>query len=106
MGEMPGLEYRSPSNERFCSRGAALLLCAPGALAFTVFFGGDHLPSGIGEFLGGLFWPLWMVAVATAIASVCLYMRFGFKPLPWFVILNLAINISGLLLSLSMLAVL
>ena len=54
--------------------------------------------------MGMLFWPLWWVAILTAIGSVFMYVRFPIKAMPWYVILNLVINISGLLFSLLVLA--
>ena len=81
----------------------ALALCAPGASAFVAYlsdvFGHDKLPVAIGSIISGIFWPLWFVAVLTAIASVVLYARHPLRALPWYVVLNLGINITGLLLS-------
>ena len=53
---------------------------------------------------GNMFMSLWIAAIATAILSVCLYCRFPFRDVPWFVALNLFINIPGLLFSILALA--
>jgi len=95
----PQLPYAIP--EQQYSQGLALLLCAPGAASFALFFGAMS-SSIIGSALGSLFWPLWFLAVMTALASLCIYVRLPFKALPWYVVVNLVINISGLLFSLLM----
>ena len=103
MNESPHpLEYKGPSThgqnwwtERHYSPWVALLLCAPGAACFAAYFGG-----GINGLPWSVFFSLWITAIVTAIISVCLYGRFPFKALPWFVAVNLVINIFGLLLSL------
>ena len=85
------------------SRAVALVLCAPGAAAFAVYFSdrlsNGNLPRAIGSIISGIFWPLWFVAVLTAVVSVVLYARHPLRSLPWYVILNLGINIVGLLFS-------
>lgn len=81
----------------------ALILCAPGAAAFAAYFsdrlGDGNLPAAIGSIIGCIFWPLWFVAVLTAIVSVVLYARHPLRALPWYVVVNLGINITGLLFS-------
>jgi len=97
------LEYKDPSthgqnwwSERHYSPWIALLLCAPGAACIAIYMGGDILANGL-PWSG--FFSLWLTAIATAILSVCLYCRFPFRDVPWFVALNLFINIPGLLFS-------
>lgn len=106
MADAPApLEYQTPRLiARRHSRRLALALCAPGAATFVLFFVGvvfdASLPYWLGSLVGHLFMPLWLLALGTALSSVCLYVRFPFRPLPWFVTLNLFLNISGLLFSL------
>jgi hypothetical protein len=86
----------------------ALALCAAGAYSWIVFFILNEAPQifpswrdWLVQSLGGnVFWIPWNAAVITAIISMCLYLPRIFKPTPWFVQLNLWINIPGLLLSL------
>jgi hypothetical protein len=97
------LEYQVPRPvRRHYSPAIALMLCAPGAACWVVFLAGILLfqsPSALGE----LFWPLWLLAVASALVSLCLYVRFPFRPLSGPEKLNLFVNVSGLLFSALML---
>lgn len=104
MNESPHpLEYKGPSTrgqnwwtERHYSPWVALLLCAPGAACIAIYVGGNILANGL-SFNG--FFSLWLTAIATAIFSIFFYGRFPFRDVPWFVALNLFINIPGLLFS-------
>jgi len=97
------LEYKDPSthgqnwwSERHYSPWIALLLCAPGAACIALYVGGSTLTNGL-SFSG--FFSLWLAAIVTAIFSIYFYGRFPFRDVPWFVALNLFINIPGLLFS-------
>ena len=89
----PILDYRDGSPESLTDAPwLALLLCAPGAACFIIYFGN------VGDF--GLFWGMLLMAVITAIASLILYGRNPRRALRWYVLLNLAINVTGLLFAL------
>ncbi len=87
----------------------ALLLCAPGACSWMTYFGiatRDPFAAMFAmRWLGGpdLFWLLFCAAVATAITSIVIYFKHPrFRPMPWYVILNLSINVPGLLFGLTL----
>lgn len=67
----------------------ALLLCAPGAACFAMYF------FNVGGF--GLFFGMLLAAILTALVSLVLYGGHPRRALRWYVLLNLAINVSGLL---------
>ena len=68
----------------------------PGAACIAIYLAGDIIAKGF-PFSG--FFSLWLTAIATAIFSIFFYGRFPFRDVPWFVALNLFINIPGLLFS-------
>lgn len=68
----------------------ALLLCAPGAACFVLYFGGFGGP--------GLFLGVLLAAVLTAVVSLFLYRKHARRGLRWYALLNLGINVTGLLL--------
>jgi hypothetical protein len=43
-----------------------------------------------------VFWPLFILAVVSAVTSLLIYTRYPLRSLPWHVRLNLAINVGGL----------
>ena len=65
----------------------ALVLCAPGAACFLLAPFGPP-PAG-----------LLLVAIITALISAAAYFRRLTQPKPWYILLNLGINIAGLLLT-------
>jgi hypothetical protein len=92
----PVLDYRgksAPFVTRAPDRGLALVLCAPGFVCWICFL----IPESENLFRVGLL--IWPVAVLTAIVSLFKYVRFSKRAFPWCVVLNLAINISGLIFS-------
>ena len=96
------LDYRDPRRDTPPpSRAVALLLCSPGAACWGVYlidaFADANLPQPIGDFFHTIFWPLFFAAVVSAILSLIVYGRHPLRPQPWYVMLNLAINVSGLL---------
>lgn len=95
------LEYRDPRlHVRVPSKAMALLLCAPGGACWTDYwidtFAATALPQRVGDVLGAMFWPLFFAAVLTAIVSLIIFGRHPLRPQPWYIMLNLAINVSGL----------
>jgi hypothetical protein len=87
----------------------ALLLCAPGACSWLTYFGiaarDPFAAMSVMHWLGGpdLFWLLFFAAVATAISSIIIYFKYPrFRPMPWYVILNLCVNVSGLVFGLAL----
>ena len=99
----PPLEYEDPrARENRPSPIVALGLCAPGAATFGFLFLGEahvNFSVAVNEAIGDVVWPLWFAAVVTAIISLVLYRRYLFRPLPWYVFVNLCVNVPGLLLS-------
>jgi hypothetical protein len=78
-----------------------LILCLPGAVCWLLLICGNFLASLVPElydFMRTLFWVSFPVAVITAVISVSLYVRRPTRPLPWYVLINLGINIPGLLI--------
>ncbi|HET6252347.1 MAG TPA: hypothetical protein VFE47_31965 [Tepidisphaeraceae bacterium] len=91
--------YAGKAPARQYSAIVALLLCTPGATEFALYFSlrSDALQSAVPRILADLFWPLLALAIVTAITSIVIYARRPRDTLPWYVILNLVINIVGLL---------
>jgi hypothetical protein len=88
----PLLEYRqsAPTKRPYpYSAVEAFTLCAPGATGFVLYF--LNIAS-LSVLLLVLF-----VAIASAVISLILYGMHPKRALPWYVIVNLAINILGLL---------
>jgi hypothetical protein len=86
------LSYSSFNNEfRKASLLIALLLCAPGACCWLMYL----VPGLPGDF--NIFLITFFIAVATAIASLIIYCLHPFRPMPWYVIVNLSINVPGLI---------
>jgi len=83
------LDYQTPAQPQDDGTGAipALKLCAPGIACFAL------IP------LGGVPLGLLLVAMVTAVISVVAYGRKPTHPKPWYELLNLAVNIPGLLLA-------
>jgi hypothetical protein len=44
---------------------------------------------------------VWPIAMITAIISLALYVRWPIRAVPWYLLLNFAVNISGLLFTLA-----
>src|SRR4051812_36283475 len=91
------LEYRDPADEPKRPHPAlALTLCAAGLMCWTIFllgaFGLVRLPTS----MVAMIFVLWGLAAITATASLFLYLVPWKQPRPWFVVLNLAVNITGL----------
>lgn len=86
----PVLEYgKGRGHDATDSPWLALLLCAPGAACFAMYFWN------VGGF--GLFFGMLLAAILTALVSLVLYGRHPRRALRWYVVLNLAINVIGLL---------
>ena len=95
-GSPPVLNYRSPGSEKeLPSPATAMLLCLPWILCWStvllIKLISYRTPSGW-EFI--LILVIWGIAVITAISSVLIYAR---RRKPWYVWLNLIVNIVGLL---------
>lgn len=78
----------------------ATLLCLPGVLCWSALLSaiaGGYKPVSAGGFLPvRMIVPIWALAVLSAVLSLVLYVRRGVRR-PWYVWLNLAINVGGLL---------
>ena len=93
---MPRRELPSPVS--------AMILCVPGLICWCVLLGMWLVPASARanfRFLdvfppGTILW-CWIIAIACAFISLAIY---GRGPKPWYVWINFAINISGLLFSL------
>ena len=106
------LEYRRPvpATARPSHPLPAVLFCVPGLICWLALFHlllarviRVRLPALLGRWLyPGIFW-VWLGAILTAAISLILYVRRG--PKPWYVWLNLAVNVSGLLFTLAVMAV-
>jgi hypothetical protein len=79
----------------------AFLLALPGAVCWVLFF--QIVMFDMLDVMLGVLLLFWLVTIHTAIASLAAYWR---APKPWFVIVNWTINISGLLFTLFVLAIL
>ena len=95
------LDYHRPvviNNKNTHSPAVALLLCAPGAFTLGLLFYGVQftLPDSLQKMAEEAFWPLIWLSAISAITSLILYARRPFRPLPWYVTLNLVLNIFGL----------
>ena len=93
------LDYQAPAARRVAPpTGEAILLCTPGLLCWGWFLvlwsWSGAVPSGMLQ----VFWALWALAVGSALVSVVRYvfMRRASTPA---VILNLTVNVAGLLFS-------
>jgi hypothetical protein len=77
----------------------AILLCTPGLICWALLAGfvTGWMPRFVERLFEGIFLPLLAAAVLTAIVSIIIYLFVPRQRKPWFVILNLVINISGLL---------
>jgi hypothetical protein len=98
-----GVDYATPSEVARLRHHPlpAILLCTPGLLCWTLLAGMmvHALPLMVIRFVaGGVILPLTLAAVLTALSSVVYYFFLSRRQMPWFVILNLVINIAGLLL--------
>jgi len=97
------LEYRSKTAREPYQHSlpVALLLCAPGGVAYLILFVASIAPrfaAGlIGDFIEDIFYPLLFLAITTAIVSIVFYATRRVRPMPWYVVFNLSINVSGLL---------
>lgn len=101
----PVLHYQGPNQQpRTYSPTTAALLALPGATCWCIFlnalgigprFGSDVFGSDRVE--SGFLFLLWALAVATAVASLVEFGGRAGEPKPWYVILCLLINITGLL---------
>ena len=86
----PILDYRKDSGRAASeSPWLALFLCAPGTACFVMYF------ANLGNF--GLFFGMLTAAILTALISLVIYGRHPRRALRWYALLNLAINITGLL---------
>jgi len=101
MSEQPTISYRDPQQDvREPAAWLALLLCVPGALCWTYFLAmvaGIDFPEWSSRLIGDTFWPTLWAAVGTALISIIIYARLLFRRLRWYVVLNLSINIPGLI---------
>jgi hypothetical protein len=78
----------------------ALSLCAPGAFCWFMLGWSFIFNLPLPKFLTfELFAAAWGVALVSAIISLVIYGRRPFEPKPWYVLVNLAINLLGLLYS-------
>jgi hypothetical protein len=88
------LGYGVPQRpDRSLAVGPALCLAAPGGICWAGFLlalKGITVPY-------GLLFMIWPFAVITALISVAVYFRTNPKRWPWFIYINLVINVSGLL---------
>jgi hypothetical protein len=93
------IDYQSPARIRRHSPILAILLCLPGVFSFVLLVLGfqSGIPDWLGNFVGSVFWPALFLAISSAITSIILYARRLRERLPWYVLLNLVINICGLL---------
>ena len=92
------LDYHSPQ-KRTSRRGtAAILLAVPGAFAWTLFFLAitGRLPEIRASTFDDIFGMCLFAATVSAIISSIAYIRFR-RPMHWTVVVNLIINIPGLL---------
>jgi hypothetical protein len=108
-GATPSLSYARPrpSAPPRADPFAATMLCLPGLICWITFLSVISrflLPAWVTSwlyrvpFLGGFATlALWFIAICTAIASAVLYGRMKRKP--WYVWLNLTINVSGLMIT-------
>lgn len=99
----PGVDYATPVAAARSRHGPvpAILLCTPGLLCWTLLAGmmSHVLPLRVISIVAGqLILPLVLVAVLTALSSIIYYFFLTRRHMPWYVILNLVINIGGLLL--------
>src|SRR5215207_7197945 len=94
----PTLDYSSPSDvTEQPSVVLAILLCLPGAMCWFLYGSrmlSIHLPPSATR---AVFWPCWILAVATAMYSMVLYLPRASRIHPWYVVINLVINVPGLL---------
>ena len=91
------LMYETPgAGQRGRNPLVAMALCFPGLCCwvFLVSIVGRHVPRGLVKpWVLPALW-CWGIAIVTAIASLVLYLK---NPRPWFVWVNLVINVLGLL---------
>jgi len=102
-GDPPLLDYCTPGTPvpGQHSKALAFLLCAPGTFALALLFldSPSWLSGWIDPVAREVFWPLFILAVVSAVASLLIYTRYPLRSLPWHVRLNLAINVSGLVIA-------
>jgi hypothetical protein len=101
----PILDYRSNSkpDSRRADPFLPLALSIPGALCWTVF-ACAKLNISLPDWILGIVALSWPLAVLFAVGSIMLYLRFSKRLLTWAVIINLIVNISGLIFTIAMLA--
>jgi hypothetical protein len=106
------IQYASPKRREEPNPALAMLLCLPGAICWATFLGlvfGRHLPASVRAnlrwlqiFGDGPLLLCWLAAVATAIVSLIAFRR---SRKPWYVWLNLVVNVTGLLFTILILGI-
>jgi hypothetical protein len=95
----PVLDYSTPSSSRVPLPQRfwlAILLAAPGSICWMGYLFAINGVSGPSDLFLGAAALLWLPAIFCAVISLNLFVRFRPTAYPWYVILNLVVNTSGL----------